>query len=206
MPPKIYGLTGGIGVGKSVVARMFESAGIPVMDADQISREIMKPRQPAFNEIIELFGNEVVKNGELDRKRIREIVFKNKTLREKLEKITHRRILERAIEKARDFFAKGKNVVLLEAAVLIEANFTDELDGLIVVIAKPEQQRERGMKRDKARMSEIESIISAQASDEERLKLAQYVIDNSGTIEETERQVKKIAGIWSSPRKRGSVF
>ena len=206
MPPKIYGLTGGIGVGKSVVARMFESAGIPVMDADQISREIMKPRQPAFNEIIELFGNEVVKNGELDRKRIREIVFKNKTLREKLEKITHRRILERAIEKARDFFAKGKNVVLLEAAVLIEANFTDELDGLIVVIAKPEQQRERGMKRDKARMSEIESIISAQASDEERLKLAQYVIDNSGTIEETERQVKKIAGILSSPRKRGSVF
>lgn len=198
MRPKIYGLTGGIGVGKSVVAQMFESSGIPVIDADKISREIMRPGTLAFNEILALFGKGVIKNGELDRKSLRKIVFENKDLRIGLEKITHKRILENAFERAEEFYKKGKRVVLLEAAVLIEAKFAKEVDGVIVVTAKPEQQRERGIKRDKIELFEIESVISSQTSDLERLKYAKYVIDNAGTLEETKRQVKVIAKKLSS--------
>lgn len=200
MRPKIYGLTGGIGVGKSVVARMFEAAGVPVINADEISREIMKPGASAFNEIVDIFGKGVVKDGELDRNRLRKIVFGNNDLRNRLEKITHKRILENAFEKAKEFYKNGKRVVLLEAAVLIEAKFDNEVDGIIVVTATHSQQRERSMKRDEVKMSDIESIIKAQLSDEERLKHAQYVIDNSGTLAETERQVKELAYKLSSSK------
>lgn len=193
MQHKIYGLTGGIGVGKSVVAGMFEAQGIPVLYADKISREVMKPGSPAFKEIVLLFGESVVSNGELDRKLIRKLVFEDRGLKEKLEKITHRRIIDMAKAQAAELHKSGANVVILEAAVLIEAGFVKEVDGVIVVIAKRERQLERGMRRDGANREGIEAIIKAQLTDVERKKHATFLIDNSGNLKETERQVKEIS-------------
>src|SRR3990167_919590 len=193
MKPTLIGLTGGIGTCKTVVTKMFEAEGFPVLNADQISREVMQPGKPAFKEIIQLFGSEVETPQGLDRRKIRDKIFQNPTLRKQLEKITHPKIMERAFELASQCAKEGKPIVILEAAVLIEAQLTHLVDCLILVTATEEQQRERAAKRDDVSAIEIEAIIKAQLSQSERKKHARYLIDNSGPLQETERQVKEVA-------------
>lgn len=201
---KIVGLTGNIASGKSVVASMFQELGASIIDADQIARLVVEPGQPAWKEIVERFGEEVLNpDGTINRSRLGEIVFRDGEKREELNRITHPRIIERIkkiIEKHRK---DGAEIVIVEAALIVErGGMKPIIDDLIVVTADEETQMRRltqmvGLSREEALLR-----IKSQMPISEKVKHATYVIDNSGNLEETMDQVKKV---WERIMKRYSL-
>jgi dephospho-CoA kinase len=177
------GLTGGIGSGKSTIAKILENFGAEVVYADKIGHEVILPYSEAWKEIIERFGRDILKEDEtIDRKRLGEIVFNNKDALSELNKISHPRIskrLKEEIYKRRD----KKGVLVIEAALLIEANWFVLVDQVWVVIADRDKIFNR--LRDRFTHTQIKARISSQMSNDERMKYADVVIDNSGKIEET---------------------
>jgi dephospho-CoA kinase len=180
---RVIGLTGGIGAGKSLAAKFFEEAGIPVLDADQIARDLSSPGGAAHPLIEKAFGT-------TDRAKLREVIFANPGKRRELEAILHPLI--RAESEAR-IGKMGKPVVIYEAALLIETGRYLDLDGLIVVHAPAEVRQERLMKRDGIPMALAERIFGAQATDGERRKAADYWLENAGAPEQLQAQVLDLA-------------
>ena len=189
------GLTGGIASGKSTVAAMLRELGFDVIFADEISRRLLEPGQAAYEETVREFGREVVSaDGKLDRKKIAAIVFADRARLDRLNGIIHPRVEAQIFKQFGEWEREGKSsVVFVEAALLVEAGYMKNLDGLVVTWCRPEQQMERliarGMSEDEAK-----ARIGAQMPVEEKLKLATYRIDCSGTMEETRRQVEEVAG------------
>jgi dephospho-CoA kinase len=184
------GLTGGIASGKSTVASMLRDRDCQVLEADPLGHELLEPGQSAYDEVVREFGNGILGQGDkVDRTKLGAIIFSDAARREKLNQILHPRILDvlrqwfSALERA-----GGIDLAVVEAALIVESGFHKELDKLIVCWSKPEQQVqrlvERGLTEDHARMR-----IAAQMPAEEKRKLADVVVDCSGTMEETERQV-----------------
>jgi dephospho-CoA kinase len=192
--PRRIGLTGGIGSGKSTVAAMFRELGFDVIFADEISRHLLDPGEAAYEETIREFGRGVVlPDGTLDRKKIAAIVFADRARLDRLNAIIHPRVEAQILKQLSDWEREGnRRVAFVEAALLVEADYMKNLDGLIVTWCKPEQQMQRltarGMTEQEAR-----SRIAAQMSVEEKLKQATYKIDCSQSIEETRRQVEALA-------------
>lgn len=179
----IVGLTGGIATGKSLVAGELKRLGAHIIDADLIAREVVEPGKPAYNEIVREFGPAVLKpDGSLDRKALADIVFCNKTALDRLNSITHPRIRERIHEEAERLSADGDALVVLDVALLIEMGVRYEVEKIIVVFAEKEQQVERLMKRDNLTRDEAEKRLCCQMDIKEKLKYADYVIDNSTTM------------------------
>jgi len=187
------GLTGGIASGKTTVAAMFRAHGARVLEADRIAHRLMAPGQPAYEEIVTAFGKEIVSaDGSIDRKRLGAIVFADAARREELNRIVHPRVIaEQEKELARIAAAEPGAVAIVEAALLVEAGYHKQLDKLVVTWCRPEQQLERlqalGLSREGA-----ERRIAAQLPAEEKRRLADYVIDCSGSLAETERQVEQV--------------
>ena len=184
------GLTGGIGAGKSTVSEMFARRGAVVVDADVIVREIQEPGTEAFNEIIDAFGSQVVApNGTLDRQKLAAVVFGDPEKLKQLEAITHPRVGARFAERVQQL-RETDNIVILDIPLLGASKSGSErfADAVVVVTASPEirvaRLHARGMTREDA-----EARIAAQISDEERLKLADHVLTNDGTIDELDKQV-----------------
>ena len=188
---KLIGLTGGIASGKSTVSAILRRLGAQVIDADALAREIVKPYQPAWNEIVTTFDNEVLQSDQtLDRKKLRKLVFDEPNARKKLEAITHPKIRRLAQEKIAESAATGAPLVVYEAPLLFESKIHLWLRPVILVACEAAVQKRRLRQRDNLNEAEIEQHLGAQMSLEEKRKLADYVIENNGTIGELESAVK----------------
>ncbi|MGH9779954.1 MAG: dephospho-CoA kinase [Candidatus Acidiferrales bacterium] len=187
------GLTGGIASGKTTVAAMFRARGARVLEADRLAHRLMAPGQPAYNEIVTAFGREILSaDGTIDRKRLGAIVFGDAARREQLNRIVHPRVIaEQEKELARIAAEDPGAVAIVEAALLVEAGYHKQLDQLVVTWCRPEQQLERLQAKGLSR-EDAERRIAAQLPAEERRRLANYVIDCSGALAETERQVNQV--------------
>ena len=188
------GLTGGIGCGKSAVAAMFAARGAVTIDSDEIGRNLMQPGNVVYDRIVSGFGPEVVgPNGQLHRVKIAEIVFHDLDKLKHLNAIVHAPVLR---EIDRQVFAQRQKdpsaIVLVESAVLFEAGQNRRFDKMIVVWCRPEQQVERYRDKSNLMVEDIQRRMAAQMPGEEKKRLADYVIDTSGSLEESERQVNEV--------------
>jgi dephospho-CoA kinase len=190
----IVGLTGGIATGKSTVARMFESDGGYVIDIDMISREVVGPGKPGWQEVVNFFGRGVLnKDRTLNRKKLGDIVFSNSEKRKKLEEILHPKIYEEKVCKTREIFKKDtRAIVIVDTPLLIEVNRHKTVDKVVLVYVSPRVQIERLMKREGLSLKDARKRISSQMPINNKVKHAHYVINNEGTLESTQEAVKEV--------------
>ena len=198
---RIFGLTGGIGGGKSTVAGMFRDEGIPVVDADRISRDVTAPGQYAYLEIVHRFGREILKeDGEIDRKRLGEIVFADPFRRAELEEVTHPRIVEGIAYALQKLDAEGHPAAIVEAALIHEKGRRGLFEAVIGVRCERALQVKRLMARDGIPEEQALLRLSAQMDADSKAKASDYLIDNSGGMEATRAQVRALAARLKSPR------
>jgi dephospho-CoA kinase len=191
--PRIIGLTGGIASGKSTVSRMLQDAGIPVIDADALAREVVLPSEPAYREIVEHFGDDIVgPNGELDRAALGAIIFSNQEAKRALESITHPRIAAAMLEQARCFGESGHRWVVYDAALIVESGHEGAFSALVVVSVDPDTQMKRLRARDGFTPEEAALRIENQLPIRDKAALADYVIDNNETRTQTRIQVETV--------------
>jgi dephospho-CoA kinase len=199
---RVFGLTGNIGSGKSTVAGMFRDAGIPVLDADRISREVTAPGTPAFRAIVGEFGSGVLgPDGAIDRGKVAEIVFSDPSRRARLEAITHPAILEAMKEALSRIAAEGHPVAIVEAALIHESGRKGLFEAVISVRCGREEQLRRLLRRGELTREQATARAAAQMDAEEKALASDYGIDNSGDLESTRRQV---AALVSRLRRRGT--
>jgi dephospho-CoA kinase len=191
-----FGLTGGIACGKSTVADFFSRLGARVIDADAIGHQLLRRPGAAYDEVIRVFGTGVLDaTGEIDRKRLGAIVFSDTQKRRELESILHPRIIKRQNQLAHEYRQKDPNAVILtEAGLIYEAGVEHHFAKIVVAWCKPEQQVERLVAKTGYSRAEAEARIAAQMPMDVKRGRADFVIDCSGTLEETRRQVKTIYG------------
>jgi dephospho-CoA kinase len=190
---KLIGLTGGIASGKSTVSAILRRLGAQVIDADALAREIVEPHQPAWIEIVNTFGKEILQADQtLDRKKLRKLVFDEPKARKRLEAITHPKIRQLAQRKIAESAATGAPLVVYEAPLLFETGIHLWLRPVILVACDTAAQKRRLRQRDNLSAAEIEQHLGAQMSLEEKRKLADYVIDNNGTLEGLENTVERL--------------
>lgn len=193
------GLTGGIASGKSTVAKMIRELGIPVIDADQIARDVVKVGEEAYKQIVQTFGQEILQeNGEIDRAKLGAIVFHNEQERKKLNAIVHPAVRRRMLAEKKAYVQKGAKTVVLDIPLLFESELTHLIDKIIVVYVDDDVQLDRLMKRNGFSKEEALARIRAQMPLREKVKKADAVIDNNGTIEETKQQLLQIFKRWNA--------
>jgi len=191
------GLTGGVACGKSTVAKMFAELGANIVDADTIAHELYRPGHEVLQELVRHFGPEILKpNGELDRAKLATLVFDGGRV-EELNKIVHPAVIRQQNEWMRALGEKDQYAIaIVEAALILEAGVKDHFDRIMVVTCKPGQKISRFAQRtgnnDDAARAEVERRTKAQMPDEEKARRADFVIDNSGSVEETRHQVQRI--------------
>jgi len=188
---RTFGLTGGVASGKSTVAGMFAELGAKVIDADRLGHEVIRPPLPAYHEIVRHFGFEILDpQGEIDRKRLGAIVFSDPQELRYLNSIVHPRVIERVEQLVTAYHLQdSRAVVLVEAALHYEAGIADRFAKMLVAWCRPGQQLERLIAKTGLPREEAERRIAAQMPAEEKRRRADYVIDCSGTLEETRAQV-----------------
>lgn len=192
---RIYGLTGGIASGKSTVSAMFRELGAPVIDADQVARDVVEPGEPALQEIAKRFDGVINADGTLNRARLGEKIFSNAADREALNAIIHPRIQEAVAIRTMELADQGVPVALYDAALLIENRLHALFNGVILVEIPREMQLERLMRRDGLARAQAEARLNSQMSLEEKRPFANWVIDNSKDLSSTREQVN---AIWQS--------
>lgn len=189
---RVYGLTGNIGSGKSTVARMLKARGVPVIDADQIAREVVQPGRPALEEIARRFPGVIQPDGTLDRKALGARIFAEAREREALNRIVHPRIAEEVSARLAALAGAGHRTAVYEAALIVENGLHEGLDGLIVVLAPPEVQIDRLKRRDGMSEEEARARIDAQLPAAEKLQHARFVLENSSSEADLEAQVERL--------------
>jgi len=181
-PPLLIALTGGIASGKSAVARLFAERNVPVLDTDQIARDVVEPGQPALAQIATTFGADVLDaSGRLDRSRMRDLVFADPEQRKRLEAILHPAIREEL--KRRSALAEGPYQIHV-IPLLVESGLRGGYDRVLVVDCPEEEQLRRLTARDGSTVEQARNILAAQTSREQRLSVADDVIVNTGTVED----------------------
>jgi dephospho-CoA kinase len=202
----LVGLTGGIGAGKSTVARMLRQHGARVIDADDLARRAVRPGTPGLQRIVETFGEDVLKpDGELDRRKLAGIVFADPERRRELERITHpdvARLLAAELEPLR----ATDEIVVYDSPLMVETGATGAFD-MVVVVAAPEEEQLRRVSEQRALDEEdVRARMAAQATAEERAAVADVILDNGGTVEELEGQVERLwLGIEKAARERAAA-
>jgi dephospho-CoA kinase len=195
------GLTGGIAVGKSVVGEMFAGLGVHVVQADEIAHQLMEPGEAVYQEVVDHFGSGILNpDGSVNRSRLAELAFggPGKPSRvQELNQIVHPGVIRRQEEWVADVGRRDPHAIaMVEAALILEARMAKGFDRLVVVTCRPEQRVERWARRLKVDQetarNEVARRMAAQLPDEEKIKAADYVVENSASLDETERQVKKI--------------
>lgn len=188
----IIGITGSIGTGKSTVSNYLISKGYSVVDADKISKGAYNIGSNGYKAILEVFGEEILNsNGEVDRKKIKKIVFDNSNMLQRLNMAIHPIIINE-IEKEIEILLESQNVVFLDAPLLIETELHKKVNKIIVVICDKNEQINRIIKRDKITADMAISIINSQMSIDQKLKFADYIVYNNSTIENLYSQVDEI--------------
>ncbi len=191
-PFRVFGLTGGIGTGKSTVARMFAARGVPVLDADALAREVVAPGTVGNAEIAAAWPQVIGPDGAVDRKKLAAVVFADPAARARLEGITHPLIQQASASRLADLAAEGHPLAIYEAALLVESGRWQDFDGLIVVTASPQRQIERAIARGGLSRAEAEARVKAQLPTEQKARLATHLIDNDGPLDQTEAQVEHL--------------
>jgi len=198
------GLTGGIASGKSVVGQMFVALGAHLVEADRIAHSLMQPGEPVYNEVVRHFGREILSaDGSVDRGKLAEAAFgppgadKSSSRVSDLNRIVHPAVIRSQEEWMHAVSLQDPNgVAIVEAALLIEAGAAQRFDRLIVVTSNLQQRAERFAKRQTVDLetarAEVARRMAAQLPDEEKIKAADYVIDNSGALERTREQVRQV--------------
>lgn len=190
---KVVGLTGGIATGKSTVGAILKQMGVAVLDADQVSRDIVRPGEPALDEIVAAFGPEVLDpDGQLDRKAMRDRIAADPAARKTLEGITHPRIRAAMAEQIMALAAAGHEAVVVEAALLVETGSYRDYPVLVVVSCDPERQVARIMARDQVSEAQARQMLAAQLPLAEKEKVATFVIRNDGTRAELEAATREV--------------
>lgn len=190
--PLVIGLTGGIGCGKSAVSDLFAGLGVPVIDADVVAREVVEPGRPALEEIARRFGPEtLLADGQLNRKRLRKLIFGDIQARKDLEAILHPRIRRSMQEQLRQLHSP---YVILSIPLLLETGQENTVDRLLVVDCSPELQIDRICARDGAAPDQAREILRAQCSRRDRLNAADDVIENNDSLEALEQKVRSLHG------------
>ncbi|OQP01460.1 dephospho-CoA kinase [Geobacillus sp. 44C] len=193
------GLTGGIASGKSTVTEMIRGLGIPVIDADQVARDVVKVGEEAYEQIIKMFGQDILQeNGEIDRAKLGAIVFYNEQERKKLNAIVHPAVRRRMLAEKEAYVQKGAKTIVLDIPLLFESELTHLIDKIIVVYVDNDIQLERLMKRNGFSEEEALARIRSQMPLHEKVKKADAVINNNGTIEETKQQLLQILKEWNA--------
>lgn len=192
----IIGITGGMGTGKTTVAKMFLPFGARIIDADKIAHSVMKPQTDTWRKLLAVFGKEISGgNGTINRKKLSEIVFRKEPHKlEKLNCIVHPEVKDIILKRIQDARKSGLDTVVIDAPLLIEAGLQTIVDKLIVVTTGNKTQEERNRSQHKLSLQEIRARISSQLSLSEKEKRADYIIDNGGSLENTRKQVKEIWG------------
>jgi dephospho-CoA kinase len=191
------GLTGGVACGKSTVAKMFADLGAQVADADIIAHELYRPGQDVYQELVKRFGQEIVKpDGEIDRSKLAAAAFDGGRV-EDLNKIVHPAVIRQQDRWMRELAARDPYAVaMVEAALIFEAGVKDRFDKIMVVTCKPAQKitrfAERTGRNEADARADVDRRTKAQIPDEEKARRADFVIDNSGSVEETRHQVQRI--------------
>jgi len=195
----VAGLTGGVGSGKSLVAEKLAELGAVVIDADLIAREVLRPGEPAFDEVVEYFGKEMLTaDNEIDRKKLGTVIFNDKEKRETLNNITHPRIRERMMARLEELRSStGEEstrckIVVLDIPLLIESKLEDKVDCVIVVYADDETRLRRLIERDALTEEEAQARIASQIPLKEKLKAADYIINNNKGRSETLKETAQV--------------
>ena len=189
---KVIGLTGGIGSGKSTVAKLIGELGVPVLDADQLAREVVEPGRPALAEVAAAWPEAIGPDGKVARKRLADIVFADPAQRLRLEAIMHPRIQALADERLAELARKGHALAFYEASLLVESGRYKDFDGLVVVTASPETQLERVLARGDLSEAEAQARIDAQLPLLAKVRVATHLVDNDGELEATKSQVDRL--------------
>ena len=189
---RVIALTGGIGSGKSLAAEYFANLGALVIDADQLARAVIERGTMGFDEVIAVFGDSILKNGEIDRRLLGELIFKDSALKSKLEAIIHPRVRSEFEEAVASL--DGDQILVYEIPLLFESGGAVRFDTVITVEAKMDERIAR-LRKKGLHISEIERRIAAQATREQRVSIADFVIENTGTEDEL---LRKVENIWDS--------
>jgi dephospho-CoA kinase len=193
------GLTGGIASGKSLVSRMFVELGAHCIDADEIAHELMRPGEAVYDEVVQKFGAEILNpDKSVNRAKVAELAFdKRKPRIYELNRLMHPEVINRYeswMEEIRQ--RQPEAIAILEAALVLEAGLRKRFDRIVVVTCKPQQRTERWAQRfnldQETAKTEVTRRMMAQAPDEAKIQAADYVIDNSGSVEDTKKQVQKV--------------
>lgn len=186
----VIGLTGSFGSGKTTVAKLLRLRGFELIDADRISRDLFSPGTKVYQKTVESFGNGIIKKDKaIDRLKLARLVFQEKKLLHKLNSIVHPEVIRIITDK---IGKSSRRFIILDAPLLIEAGLTNLVDKLIVVNINRKEQLHRLLKRTSLNKTEILKRINSQLSLDKKVRLADFVIDNSGTLNQTKRQVKAI--------------
>ncbi|MFD2926195.1 dephospho-CoA kinase [Halobacillus naozhouensis] len=194
----VIGLTGSIASGKSTVSEMFHTFNIPVVDADVISREVVNVGEPAYHKIVDAFGEEVLHEDKtIDRKSLGKIVFKNKEKRDLLNQIVHPEVRKEMLRQRDAYKAEQNSAVVLDIPLLFESKLAHYADLTLVVYVDEGTQLQRLMERDQSSMEDAEQRISSQIPVGEKAEMADAVIDNTGSVKESQEQLKSILEKWN---------
>lgn len=187
----VLGLTGSFGSGKTTVAGMFRRAGARLIDADAIARQVVEPGSPALKELVDLLGQQILKpDGQLDRAALARQIFADAALREQVNAIIHPRVREIELQQLAQW--RHEPLVVLCVPLLLENHMERLVDRVVVVAADERRRAERLGQRDGLTDEQIAARLRAQMPQEDKIARADFVINNSGSIEETKRQVEGI--------------
>ncbi|GGP13332.1 dephospho-CoA kinase [Oceanobacillus neutriphilus] len=194
----VIGLTGGIASGKSTVAKMFVDLDIPVIDADVIAREVVEPGEEPYNQVVRAFGEEILNpDGSINRPKLGSIIFTNEEKREQLNQIVHPAVRKRMLKKKEDYIEQGEKCIVLDIPLLFESKLTSLADKTLVVFVDEKTQLKRLMERNKLSEQEALNRIESQMPLKEKAKLADELIDNNHTVEESKKQLLYLLKKWS---------
>lgn len=186
------GVTGSLSTGKTSVALFFKELGAKVLDADKIAHDQMKPGGSCYDQVIKMFGKNILDGDKIDRKKLAEIVFNDKTKLDKLSAIIHPAVKHAIGAEIRRYSdCKKEYLVVIDVPLLFESNLHSYVDWIVVVKAKQKQQIERAVEKFKISRQQAASRIKMQMPLKEKIRLADIIIDNSGSLIETKRQVKE---------------
>lgn len=186
----IIGITGGFGTGKTAVAKILKSFGAEVIDADEIAHRIIKPGGKIYRDLVYAFGRGVLyKNRNIDRKRLGKLAFKNKKLLKRLNRIMHGPIIRTIKERMHN---SPKKIIVVDAPLLIEAGLNRIVNKIIVVVTTKKKQLKRALRRKAFTKGEVLKRIKAQMPLKEKFRFADFIIDNSGSIEKTKKELEEI--------------
>ncbi|MBM7571954.1 dephospho-CoA kinase [Aquibacillus albus] len=193
----VIGLTGGIASGKSTISNMITTFGIPVIDADVISRQVVEPGESAYRKIVDYFGENILHDDRtINRNKLGQIVFSDEEKRKALNKMVHPEVRKTMLNQKEDLINAGNKAVVLDIPLLFESKRTALVDQILVVYVDEDTQLSRLMKRDGFTEEESQSRIKSQMPLKQKQEMADAIIDNRGSLEQSRKQLEKIFIDW----------